>query len=242
MPEEDNLEICRVVEILPRDIGSRRVTADQLRALMNDLTTVVERFSKFTVWRFGQHDRLEYPVQRLCEAIENYDVKRIYGRGFVSDKEDDPLIEIDLWAGGNLADWNWPFRLSGPKSKVDQTVVMLREHIDRWHKTWHHWFHHILWNCTITIILLLILGTQIGSFIISPKLAIGIRVGIVTYLIAFMGLVLFDTGNLAPFIWLYRPGSIIEERRQWLPRLSIFAILAIAAGVAGNLIWSILTS
>jgi hypothetical protein len=242
MLDENSAEIRRLLEILPSEIGSRRITSEQVRALLDELSSIIIRFSMFTVWRFGQHDRLEYPAKRIHEAIEHYDIKRIYGKGFIDDHEGhDAFIEIDLWAGGNLGDWNWLFRLYGPKSKVDQTAGILKEHIDRWQKTWHHWFHHIFCNWIITMFLSIIFGAQIGIFIASPKLAGGIRVAVLTYLIGFMALVLFGTGNLAPFIWFYRPGSFIEERRQWLPRLSIFAILAVAAGVAGNLIWNILT-
>ena len=233
-------EIRRSLEFLPGEVGSRRVTSDQLRALLDELQKMVPRFSGFTVWRFGHHDRLEYPIDRLPEAIDHYDVRRINGRGYLDEEPFNPFIEIDLWAGGNVHNWDWLFRLYGPKTKVDSVAMALREHVDRWQTTWHRWFHHQTWNWASTGILTLALVIRLGSFAASPSFSGGLQIGVLVYLLGFMALVLAGTGALAPFIWFYRPGSPIEARRQWLPRLSIFAGLAVIGGVTANWVWSLI--
>ena len=232
-------EIGRSLKLLPREFGSRRVTSDQLRELFEDLKTIVPRFERFKVWRFGHQDVLEYPIDRLPEAIDRYDVQRIYGRGYLPHEEHiGAFIEIDLWAGGNTSNWDWLFELDGPKSKVDMVVTLLKEHIDRWQPTWHKWFHFSEVNWIVLGMLSVASAYALSTFPESPNLANGFKVGIILYMLGFVALVLAKAGNWTPFIWFYRPGSPIEARRLWFPRLSIFALLAVIPGVIANWAWS----
>jgi len=239
-----NDEIMQHLDLLPADVGSRRVNSDQLRAMFEELRKLIPKFSGFTVWRFGHpdHNLLEYPVDKVPDAIDHYDVMRIYGRGFL-DGQIEPFVEIDLWAGGGGRDWNWLFRLYGPKAEVDSVASLLREHVGRWQRTWHKWFHHIWWYWGAFWILFILLMLRVVTALpvrggVTPSSVLQIIV--LAYLAGFMILVVAGAGALAPFMWFYRPGSPIETRRMWLPRLSIFAALAIIAGLAANWIWSVI--
>jgi hypothetical protein len=169
MTDSNQSGIWRNTEISAKEISSRRVTSNQFRAFLVDLQRLVPEFAAFTVWRFGHHDRLIYLVDRVPEAIDHYEVRRIIGSGYITKgMTGSPFIEIDLRDSNEHSFLSKAFRFHGPKPWVDEAEQLVRDHISRWPKTWHHLFHHSLWNLVITLILSLALFARILLFSVDP--------------------------------------------------------------------------
>lgn len=241
-PQPQGNGVRRRVEVKPGEVGSRQVTSGHIRDLIGALRQDhVDKFSRFTVWRFGHDDTLEYPVDSVHEAIDEYDVRRIHGTGYAGG-DPTPILEVDLWAGGGMREWGWLFLVNGPKEKVDRVLAVLRDQWDKWPRTWHSRFHSVAWTLAGTFGLAS-LGGAIFIVVVMEYFTASRVVLLLAYLyiVAFAAIVAFGNGLLAPFIWFNRKGSIVEARRVWLPGLSIGAGAAILIGIVANLIWSVVS-
>jgi hypothetical protein len=243
MSDNDRSQVWRRLDISPGEVGSRRITSGQLQAFLEDLRSIGLRPTIFLVLRFGHEDQLFYPAERVHEAIEHYDVRRISGH--VAHPEVSPTEPfIEIYLSNDYSVLRPPcFRFLGPRPLVEEAEALVWEHINRWQLTWHRWFHHEHWNMGIAVVLGFMFFIHFLRFI-DPRSSLDVQdviipFAVLVYLLAFMVLVLVGTKTLAPFIWFYRPGSPIEAQRQWLPRLSIFAVLAITSSAVGSLLWSL---
>ena len=226
-------------KVRPGDIGSRRVAPDDIARLVRQLRDGhVDSFSHFSVWRFGEHELLEYPADMVHEALSHYDVCRIWGKGYRKDTGDDgPFLEIDLWNGGHTRNWDWLFYVSGPRDAALAALRIIQDNVDRWPRTWH-WVFHMKWLYQPAAFLLLLLhGWLVPSLVFHPSAPGWIGLGMALYLLLFSALVIGSAGALTPYIWFYRPGSPIELRRNWLPRLSVFALLSLLMAIIGNILY-----
>ncbi|MCH7499844.1 MAG: hypothetical protein IH886_07515 [Nitrospinae bacterium] len=240
---ENDQKIKRIIEIPARKFGSRRLDSKDFSSFLNDLK---EKFaldiSPLRVWRFGHDGLLEYPWDKINEAINYYDVSRIVGRGSLIKKGSvDVFIEFDLSNsyGGSS---RFIFSLNGPKETVDSTINLIEEHIFRWPKTWHHGFHKFKSLYVIIIMLCflyaLIRGKTHWSDFNLTSIVVFFIWGYILFLASFLTNKIDSYG---PYIWFFRSGGIVESSRKWLPRITVGAIITIIGGLAVNLIWKFIT-
>lgn len=242
MPRKIQDDVWRRTTIRPRKTRSRRISSDQFRQLIAALADGhVNSFERFKVWRFGHDDVLEYPADRAHEAIANYDVQRIAGECHWRENDENQLtVEIDLWDGGNIAQLDRLFELSGAKNRVDQALSIIEDQVSRWPKTWHWPFHEQgLW-ATMCVVFGAVSIVWFLS-IMKPTEPAGLeqllRLIGALYLLVVCFIVLVRASWFVPFIWFYREGGAIEGRRGILPRLSLGLALVVATGLLTNLIW-----
>jgi len=234
--------ILAEVEISCAQVGSRRVTGEALRTLLDDLRSKHDlSLGRLEVKRFGKRDILKYPSDEVHNAIDSYDVACVKGSG-LSESESYQPMEERLWLHVELphASSHVPlFKISGPRGKVQQVRHTILDHIDRWPITWHRYFQSdYLWTpltiiATASFVLSMDLIRKAPSLRVGLWLAFSLYLGILSIIGSLSGL----WARLAPFIWFYRPGGVIESRRKVLLWISIWPLATIVIALIVNLIW-----
>lgn len=204
----------RNVDILAREVRSRRVNSKQLRELLDSLAPFVSHFSNFTVSQFGKDEDLEYPFDRVHEAIDAYDVRRITGTGYRPGDRTEPFIKIDLNAGLKSLNKSWLFQLHGPAAEVENVERIIRDTIKGWQATGHHWYHNRALNATIVGITFTSCVILIAQFLFVPSVSNGVRAAVSACLSVSLWLTASRVDKLAPFICFNRGNSPVESPRK----------------------------
>lgn len=225
--------ILKTVEISPKQIGARRVTGASLKELLEVLSAfepgdLGDPVKVITVRRFGGSDVLKYPVDRVHEAIERYDVKSIEG---VMHRSSHPNVEFKL---GQSRD-GFAFRLHGEHDAVDAMAAAIVTTCSRWVDPGHALYHSpvfpILW-------LVSLVGAPVVYSITHASFTGIASSAILAYLCVACFIIGEKHADWNPYFWFYRPGGFVEQRRTRAKALTTGALVSVLLGFLTNVIWA----
>jgi len=132
------------------------------------------------------------------------------------------------------------FQLSGPKSKVDEVEALIQDHTARWPRIGNDLYHYtaLWWGVFPVLSCAAVMTLLFGAYGKSP-LSLAIGAGL-AYCSAVVFVILVRAPSWNPFIWFYRPGSSIERKKVWLPRLTAGVVLVILGEIVGNYVWKMM--
>lgn len=249
MKNDDLAGVRRVALITSREMGSRRVDAEQLHSLISSLQSHGVEFDAFQIWQFGESGKLEYPPDRAHLALNRYDVSRVYvrGRGTSKTSEDKLEIKFDLRAARfDPLSWQEAFEIDGPIDETNSLIELVRHHVHSWPKT-ANWVFHFggpAWLFVASVLTGGVITTSLESAarfgLTGFSLARCTLLAVLSYC-AFVGYaVTLKRSQYNPFVWFFRPGGIAEEKGGLLPKLTLGVLGAIILGVVVNVFSKVL--
>ena len=141
-PVMSTTAVRKTAYITAREIGSRRITAANIRALATELADAATYSEEpsLQVHRFHTPDILTYPLDQVHRAVEDYDVKRIVGTLYPDTNGAVESIGVDICPA--WTDSAFPiFTITGEISEVNKVCGSIRDHTLQWCKT-----NHALWH------------------------------------------------------------------------------------------------